>query len=65
MSPACLSLGPSVEATQGRHLSATVGRGQELDTILAGCRVVMVPSSPSQGPHSSLQFGPLWILVRD
>lgn len=36
------------------HLSATVGWGQELDTTTSG---------PSLGPHSSLLFGPLCVLL--
>lgn len=47
----------------GTLLPATVGWGQELDTTMVGCRVVMLPSCPRVNPHSSLQFGPLCILL--
>lgn len=47
------------------HLSATAGWGQELDTTRAGCKEVTISSCPSLGPHSSLQLGPLCILLGD
>lgn len=68
MSQLALVWGPLVMQERGGvknhgHLPATVGWGQELDTTMVGCRVVMLPSCPRMGPHSSLQFGPLCILL--